>query len=239
METFRTIRANGGLRVVPIFQGRGIAGFQKRSRRYSLSESAVTLATLPPNRKTEADLTLPAVPGANYIGIDRVSSTSNPIVSSTPLIVVRAAADSPEASELMRRLTEELAARYDYLDDGTGNFRPEDVQNDRAVFLIGRIGDVAVACAALKPVSGRVGELKRVFVARSCRGRGYGRELLREIEHLAVEFGYDTLRLETGTRQPESLRLYETSGYRRIPNYEPYVDSDWSVCFEKTLAAAT
>jgi GNAT superfamily N-acetyltransferase len=153
-----------------------------------------------------------------------------------PLSIERADPRSGDAAELMRRLTLELAARYDFLDDGTGNFCPDDVLVAGAAFLIGRVEGQPAACAALKPMSPGVGEVKRVFVDLPCRGRGYGRLLLREIERNAIQFGYHTLRLESGTRQPESLCLYESEGYRRIPNFEPYIESHWSVCYEKVLA---
>lgn len=143
---------------------------------------------------------------------------------------------SAEATQLMHQLTSELTARYDFLDDGTGNFRPEDADVPGAAFLIGRVNGKAIACAALRPMSLGVGEVKRVYVVPTFRGRRYGHRLLARLEQTAAEFGYHTLRLETGTRQPESLVLYERAGYRRIPNFEPYVESHWSVCYEKRLA---
>jgi GNAT superfamily N-acetyltransferase len=158
-------------------------------------------------------------------------------VAVTPMKVERAEPMSREAAELMDRLTAELTARYDFLDDGTGNFRPEDANSPGAAFLIGRVDGLAVACAALKRMADGIGEVKRVYVSPEFRGRRYGLSLLAEVEQLAVGFGYHTLRLETGTRQPESLALYERAGYCRIPNFEPYIESHWSVCFEKQLSA--
>jgi GNAT superfamily N-acetyltransferase len=80
-----------------------------------------------------------------------------------------------------------------------------------------------------------VAELKRVFVAPEHRGCGYGKRLLAELERRAVACGYTKLMLETGDRQPESIALYERAGFRRIPNYGPYVGSHWSVCFAKAI----
>lgn len=167
---------------------------------------------------------------------ERSLQTSRP-VDADVLQIERGDPRSIEATRLMDELTAELTARYDFLDDGTGNFTPEDGRVAGARFLIGRVNGVAVACAALRPLAPGVGEVKRVYVVPAFRGRRYGRSLLGEIERAAAEFGYHTLRLETGTRQPESLALYERAGYRRIPNYEPYVESHWSVCFEKRLLA--
>lgn len=143
---------------------------------------------------------------------------------------------SAEAAELIHRLTAELAARYDFLDDGTGNFTPDDALVAGAAFLVGRVGPRAVACGALRPLESGVAEIKRIFVVPEHRGRGYGKLLLMELERRAVACGYSRLRLETGDRQPESIALYEGAGFQRIQNYGPYVDSRWSVCFEKGLA---
>jgi ribosomal protein S18 acetylase RimI-like enzyme len=74
-----------------------------------------------------------------------------------------------------------------------------------------------------------------MFVAPDCRGRGYGRAILAELERLAAALGYTAARLETGSRQPEAIGLYERSGYRRIANFGMYVGSERSVCFEKRL----
>ena len=168
---------------------------------------------------------------------DRAPQTTRTI-GEGGLQIERADPRSAEATELMDQLTAELTARYDFLDDGTGNFKPGDAVVGGAAFLIGRMDGKAVACAALRPMSPGVGEVKRVYVAPPFRGRRYGSLLLAALERTAVEFGYHTLRLETGTRQPESLALYERAGYRRIPNFEPYVESHWSVCYEKRLNAA-
>lgn len=141
-----------------------------------------------------------------------------------------------DAAALIERLTAELAERYDFLDDGTGNFRPEDVSGHGAAFLVGRVNGVAIACGALKPMLPGVGELKRIFVTPEYRGNGVGRKLLKALEERGKNFGYSTLRLETGVRQPESLRLYEAAGFQRIPNFEPHVGSEWSVCYEKVIS---
>jgi putative acetyltransferase len=141
----------------------------------------------------------------------------------------------PEARELIEALSEELAQRYDYMDDGSGNFRPEDVLAARGGFVIGRAEGRAVACGAFRPLQDNVAEIKRMFVVPDCRGRGYAKVVLTELERLARENGYTTVRLETGNRQPEAIRLYERSGYHRIANYSIYVESESSVCFEKQL----
>ena len=67
------------------------------------------------------------------------------------------------------------------------------------------------------------------------RGRGIARRVLAGLEAAALELGFTTVRLETGTRQPEAIRLVQTSGYRRIPRFGEYTSDPYSVCFEKPL----
>jgi putative acetyltransferase len=141
----------------------------------------------------------------------------------------------PEAAELIRVLSAELARRYDYMEDGSGDFEPETALPPRGAFVIGRLGGLPVACGAIRPLGENVAELKRIFVLVGFRGRGYSKPIIRELEREARARGYMTLRLETGVRQPEAISLYEKLGYHRIPNYGKYRDSEMSVCFEKSL----
>ncbi len=43
------------------------------------------------------------------------------------------------------------------------------------------------------------------------------------------------IRLETGDRQPEAIKLYASSGFEPIPRFGPFVDDPRSLCFEKRL----
>ncbi len=47
--------------------------------------------------------------------------------------------------------------------------------------------------------------------------------------------GFHIARLETGTRQPEAIGLYEACGYRPIPKFGEYVSNRYSLCYEKRL----
>ena len=141
----------------------------------------------------------------------------------------------PEAAELIRLLSAELARRYDFNEDGSGNFKPEDVLVARAGFVIGWAAGVAAACGAFRPMESEVAEIKRMFVLPEYRGRGYSKAILADLERRARECGYTTVRLETGDRQPEAIGLYRRAGYRPIPNFGIYGDVESSLCFEKRL----
>lgn len=142
---------------------------------------------------------------------------------------------APEATDLLASMTAEIAATYDHTIDGHGHFRPEDVLVPRSGFLVGRLGDRAVACGAFRPLEPGIAEIKRMFVLREHRGRGYSKQILTTLEQLARENGYDTVRLETRPRQTAAIALYEGLGYARIPNYGRYAGRDGCLCYEKAL----
>ncbi len=85
---------------------------------------------------------------------------------------------------------------------------------------------------------GAYGELKRMYVRDKFRGRSFGKRLLEHLEKLAMDKGVTTMRLETGTRQPEAVGLYEKGGYYRIPPFGDYWDDPVSLCYEKRLGGA-
>lgn len=141
---------------------------------------------------------------------------------------------SPNAAQMISALSTELGALY----PGAGNdrFQPSDVLVPGGAFVVAWMDDVPVGCGALRPTGEPgLGEIKRMYVSPEVRGQQIGRRILEKLEDLAGEYGYDLLRLETGTLQPEAIRLYERCGYARIPCYEPCSDNASSVCFQKKL----
>ncbi|MDV8070109.1 GNAT family N-acetyltransferase [Rhodococcus sp. IEGM 1366] len=78
-------------------------------------------------------------------------------------------------------------------------------------------------------------ELKRMYVRPSHRGSGVSTLLLDAVEDAAKQAGRPRLILQTGDRQPDAVRLYEKSGYSRIPIFSPYEVMPFSNCFEKVF----
>jgi putative acetyltransferase len=139
----------------------------------------------------------------------------------------------PEAVLLIARLSEELGRRYG--DDGSGYFRPEDVEGPRSGFLVARWEGEPVGCGAYRPLDETTAEIKRMFVEPAFRRRGISRRVLSALEDAARQAGYTKVRLETGTIQHEALGLYQSAGYHRIRCYGHHKDDPRSVCFEKVL----
>ncbi len=93
----------------------------------------------------------------------------------------------------------------------------------------------AIACGAIKEYEQGIMEVKRMYTAPESRGKGIAGQILAELESWAAELGYQKCILETGLKQVAAIRLYEKSGYSRIPNYGQYAGIENSVCFEKRL----
>jgi GNAT superfamily N-acetyltransferase len=142
--------------------------------------------------------------------------------------------DDPAAVALRAAQRAELDARY-----GSDNHEPGPPPSatDIDLFLVAvdRRSGEAVGCGGLRRLDVASAEIKRMYVVPHARGTGVATRVLRALESAAVERGWTTLRLETGTAQPDAQRFYEREGYRRIPLFGVYVGSDLSVCYERAV----
>lgn len=86
--------------------------------------------------------------------------------------------------------------------------------------LLARDQGEAVGIVALRPVEGRTGEIKRLYVRRSARGGRWGRRLVEALCAEACALGYTRLCLDTRPRMETAVALYTDLGFRPT---EPYV----------------
>ena len=145
--------------------------------------------------------------------------------------------DSPDVAALTEAQQAEMRGRY----DGEADIGPTRVADmfvpPNGVFLVIRDdGGRAVGCGGICSFDESRAELKRMYVVPGARGRGLGRRVLAELEKHARTLGYEAIVLETGDKQPESVGLYVSAGFERIPCYPPYSGRPLSLCFEKQLA---
>lgn len=142
---------------------------------------------------------------------------------------------SADATTLLNELTDVLQSITG--DGGTSSFAVEDMRDVRACFAVARdASGAAIGCAALRPMSANVAEIKRMY-ARSGH-HGAGRALLAFLEAEAGRLGYRALRLSTRAINGRAVRFYEREGYARIAGFGKYAGSTLSVCFEKSISAA-
>jgi putative acetyltransferase len=72
-----------------------------------------------------------------------------------------------------------------------------------------------VGCVGLLPLGSEEVELRKMYLDRSCRGRGVGRAMLAAALVEARRRGFTTVSLETAAVLQEAVRLYESAGFRR------------------------
>jgi GNAT superfamily N-acetyltransferase len=166
-----------------------------------------------------------------------------------PFVVEHASLEDPDTLGLIAHLNDELTVQYD--DPASNFFRldPDEVAPGVGAVVVGRLDDRAVACGALRRIydvdgdihgdgdgaGARTAEVKRMYVAPEARGRKLGAAVLDRLELEAAALGIDRLVLQTGSRQPEAIRLYERAGFTVRDPWGAYARSPHSRCFEKRL----
>lgn len=94
-----------------------------------------------------------------------------------------------------------------------------------------------VACGCFKPFNEATVEIKRMYVKKEFRGNGFSKQILHELETWAKELGYQQAVLETSIHFGTAKNLYESSGYKTITNYPPYVGLSASLCMQKNFSS--
>lgn len=84
--------------------------------------------------------------------------------------------------------------------------------------VIVREDQCVVGCGGLLPLpNGRDCEVRKMYLLREARGHGLGKELLRELIDAAVEQRAERLVLDTLSVLKEARALYESFGFKQVP----------------------
>lgn len=151
--------------------------------------------------------------------------------------------DDPDAAKLNDLVQQEYAERY-----GDGDMTPMDTAHfdpPQGLYLLVYDTDgTAVASGGWRAQDASEegfedgdAEIKRMFVVREARGRGFARAVLAELEATAAAAGRARMVLETGQRQPEAIALYASCGYTPMPAFGFYRYYEESVHLAKPLPA--
>ncbi|WP_225838145.1 GNAT family N-acetyltransferase [Streptomyces sp. NK08204] len=150
--------------------------------------------------------------------------------------------DHPDAVKLNDEVQAEYAERYGDEGDATV-LHAMDFDPPRGVYLIAYDEfDRPVATGGWRSQDRNEegnedgdAELKRMFVVAEMRGRGLARRILGALEEDARAAGRVRMVLETGTKQPEAIALYASSGYEPCTPFGYYRHYPESRCFAKKL----
>jgi GNAT superfamily N-acetyltransferase len=142
---------------------------------------------------------------------------------------------APVSATLVADYVSEIKAMYpEWTPDVPPRMTGRDVEPPGGRWLVAYRDGHPVGCAGLKRIDDQTAEIKRIYVAPDARGIGVARALLTRLEHAARELGYQLVRLDTGAKQEASVKLFTSSGYEPIGDYNGNpVAAHW---FEKRLA---
>ncbi|MFE0107240.1 GNAT family N-acetyltransferase [Streptomyces sp. NPDC059009] len=161
----------------------------------------------------------------------------------TPSVTLRTASfGDPDAITLNDRVQLEYAERY----GDEGDVTPLDPMMfvpPRGLYLIAYDGrGTPVATGGWRTqdendegYSDGDAEIKRMYVTPEARGLGLARRILAALEEDARAAGRTRMVLETGTKQPEAIALYTSTGYTPCPKFGLYRHEPLSRCYAKPL----
>jgi GNAT superfamily N-acetyltransferase len=140
----------------------------------------------------------------------------------SPVQVAVERADAEVSLALQQAFFADIAARYPGWEPASSQpVNPSDLAPPAGIWLVAYRDGHAIGCGGLQRLDAETGEIRRIFLDQTARGRGAGHRLLVELEEHARRLGYKRVRLTTGDGQPEALRMFQSTGYEEIP---PFTD---------------
>jgi len=138
--------------------------------------------------------------------------------------IVLRQADSPElaatARELFREYAEAIGTDLEYQGFAAELAAlPAPYEPPNGVLLIAHAGADVAGCVGLRPLDGRTGEMKRLYVRPAYRSWGLGKRLVEAVIHAARQAGYRELRLDTLPSMASAQALYHRLGFVEVQPY--------------------
>ena len=146
--------------------------------------------------------------------------------------IIRTDQNNVDFQLLVRSLNQELSIR-----DGKDHMfysQFNGIENLKNV-VVAYVNDVPVGCGAFKTFDKDIVEIKRMYTNPEGRQKGVASAVLRELETWMKDLKVPKCILETGKNLPEAVALYRKFKYQIIPKYEPYQNTENSICFEKKI----
>lgn len=96
---------------------------------------------------------------------------------------------------------------------------PGQYEEPAGALLVAEENHHLIGMIALRPLSGSICEMKRLFVRPEARGRGIAKELVTQILEQARHLNYDEVRLDTLPMMGTAQSMYESFGFIDIAPY--------------------
>jgi ribosomal protein S18 acetylase RimI-like enzyme len=96
---------------------------------------------------------------------------------------------------------------------------PGSYASPRGRILLAYLKDQPAGCVAMRPLSERIVEMKRLYIKPDFRGLKLGKYLVNSLIEEAKSEGYEKMRLDTVETMKAAISLYETYGFYQIGSY--------------------
>jgi ribosomal protein S18 acetylase RimI-like enzyme len=132
-------------------------------------------------------------------------------------------ADIPHVREMLKEYVAWIGLDLAFQEiDAELDGLPGEYSPPRGALLVALDGHCHCGMIALRPLTGSVGEMKRLYVRPAARGRGLARQLVATLCDEARRLAYSEIRLDTLPMMGEAQALYEACGFVDIA---PYYDT--------------
>ena len=101
----------------------------------------------------------------------------------------------------------------DHLEDLTSLKPPDGI-----IYLLVAEGEIA-GMGAIRKLSDKIGEIKRMYIRPTYRGRGYGKQMLNKLLGIGREIGSSSFLLETSKFMVVAQHIYKSAGFRERREY--------------------
>ncbi|MCW8194547.1 GNAT family N-acetyltransferase [Proteobacteria bacterium 005FR1] len=81
-------------------------------------------------------------------------------------------------------------------------------------FCIMEVDGEPIATGGIRPMTESRCELRKMYMLKQARGKGYGKQLLTHLLKQAESLGYEEVMLETASVLKEAIALYRAFGFR-------------------------
>ena len=128
--------------------------------------------------------------------------------------------DIPEVRAMLREYVAwiGLDLAFQEIDEEIADL-PGDYDEPTGALLVAEENHHLIGMIALRPLTGSICEMKRLWVRPEGRGRGVAKELVAQILEQARHLNYDEIRLDTLPMMTTAQSLYESLGFHDVAPY--------------------